>query len=172
MKDKDMDSSKAFKILKTAILLEKRGESFYRTVAEKTEDPNTKQVFQMLAEEEVEHSRFLAEQYSHYSKNQTFKRLSNAVVPDDTETQKILTDAVKNKISSAGFEAAAIAAAIDMENRAIAIYSERAKEAEDPAEKELYQMLTDWEQSHHKLLKAMDDDLKQRVWDDNNFWPF
>jgi rubrerythrin len=167
-----MESTKALEILKTAILLEKRGESFYRTVAEKTNDENTRQVFSTLAEEEVEHSRFLSEQYSHYTKNKSFKKITEAIVPDDSETQKVLTDAVKNKISAASFEAAAIAAAIDMENKAIAVYSERAESAEDPAEKELYKMLAEWEQSHHKLLKAMDDDLKQRVWDDNNFWPF
>jgi len=58
---------------------------------------------------------------------------------------KFLTEKVKSEISAAGFEAAAISAAIDFENRAIEVYSSRAKEATDSNEKEMYQMLADWE---------------------------
>jgi rubrerythrin len=79
---------------------------------------------------------------------------------------------VRNEISAAGFESAAISAAIDFENRAIAVYQERANETVDPNEKEMYQMLADWERTHHSLLYKLNEDLKEQIWHDNNFWPF
>ena len=44
--------------------------------------------------------------------------------------------------------------------------------ATDPNEKEMYQMLADWERTHFHLLHKLDEDLKEQVWQDNNFWPF
>jgi rubrerythrin len=79
---------------------------------------------------------------------------------------------VKKKISAAGFEAAAIAAAIDMEKRAIEIYSKQAERTDDPNERELYQWLADWEKTHLKILNKLDEDLKEKIWFDNQFWPF
>jgi rubrerythrin len=83
-----------------------------------------------------------------------------------------LSEKVKKEISAAGFEAAAISAAIDFENRAVEVYQGRANEATDPNEKEMYQMLADWERTHFRLLHKLDEDLKEQVWHDNNFWPF
>ncbi len=100
-------SKSAEDILKTAILLERRGKAFYATAARQTES-----------------------------------------------------------------EAAAISAAIDFENRAIKVYQGRADETTDPNEKAMYQMLADWERTHHHLLHKLNEDLKEQVWHDNNFWPF
>lgn len=60
---------------------------------------------------------------------------------------------------------------MDFETRAVKIYSDRAKQATDPLEKGTYQMLADWEIGHHSLLHLLNEDLKEQVWNDNNFWP-
>jgi rubrerythrin len=52
------------------------------------------------------------------------------------------------------------------------VYSSRAKEATDENEKEMYQMLADWEKTHHTLLHRLNEDLKEQIWNDNQFWPF
>jgi len=91
---------------------------------------------------------------------------------DDTEAVMILSEQVKKEISAAGFEAAAISAAMDFETRAIEVYQGRADEATDSNEKEMYQMLADWERTHHHLLHKLNEDLKEQIWNDNNFWPF
>jgi rubrerythrin len=83
-----------------------------------------------------------------------------------------LSERVKKEISAAGFEAAAISAAIDFENRAIEVYQGRANNAMDPNEKEMYQTLADWERTHFHMLHKIDEDLKEQIWQDNNFWPF
>lgn len=160
-------------ILKEAILLEKRGKAFYSTAAEQSKSPAAKKIFSMMAEEEDEHIHFLAIQFKAYTKDKKFvKPGAHEEDPNEETVLKILSDDIKKEISAAGFEAAAISAAMDFETRAVKIYSDRAEEATDPLEKETYRMLAEWESGHHKLLHRLNEDLKEQVWNDNSFWPF
>ncbi len=161
----------ALDILKTAILLERQGKAFYTQAARNSESKSAKQIFEMMAEEEEEHIAFLTKQAQSYVENHTFIH-PEAHVEDDGSNIEILTEKVKKEINAAGFEAAAISAAIDFENRAIKVYSDRTGQATDPAEKKMYQMLADWEKGHHHLLFRLNEDLKEEIWNDNNFWPF
>jgi len=165
-------SKSAEDILKTAILLERRGKAFYTTAARQTESEAARKIFTMMAEEEEEHIEFLSKQFAEYEKSGKFAANDVEEPVDDTEVVMILSEQVKKEISAAGFEAAAISAAIDFENRAIEVYQGRADEATDPNEKEMYQMLADWERTHHHLLHKLNEDLKEQIWHDNNFWPF
>ena len=63
-----METKTAINILKEAILLERRGKAFYTSVAEKSDSKAAKEIFNMMAEEEEEHIKFLSRQFSHYSK--------------------------------------------------------------------------------------------------------
>ncbi|OFX19155.1 MAG: hypothetical protein A2033_02015 [Bacteroidetes bacterium GWA2_31_9] len=164
--------NKTVEILKMAILMERRGRAFYAQVAEQTKSPEVKEVFNIMAEEEIMHEKILAEEFKNYSKSQNFVALN---LPEDNYNQiakLILNKDLKNKISSASFEAAAISAAIDMETKAIEVYAERAKTATDDNEKKLYQWLSEWEKGHHKILLDLDNELKEKIWFDNQFWPF
>ncbi len=164
-------SDKAIDVLKTAILLERRGKAFYTQAARQSESKSAKQIFEMMAEEEDAHIDFLTRQFKSYVDNQEFLK-SDPAPEEDEAVIEILTEQIKKEINAAGFEAAAISAAIDFENNAIAVYSNRAEEATDPNEKEMYQMLADWEKGHHHLLHKLNEDLKEQIWNDNNFWPF
>ena len=160
-------------ILKEAILLEKRGKAFYSNVAKQSRSAAARKIFNMMAEEEDEHIKFLSVQFKAYMKDKKFVRPDEHIEPADEDAAlEILSEKVKKEISAASFEAAAISAAMDFETRAIKIYSDRAKEATDPLEKETYQMLADWESGHHSLLHRLNEDLKEQVWNDNSFWPF
>jgi rubrerythrin len=165
-------SKPAEDILKTAILLELRGKAFYTTSASQTESDAVRKIFTMMAEEEVAHIEFLSKQFAEYEKSGKFARNVLGKPADDIEATMILSERVKKEISAAGFEAAAISAAIDFENRAVEVYQGRANETADPNEKEMYQMLADWERTHFRLLHKLNEDLKEQVWNDNNFWPF
>lgn len=165
-----MEESKTMQILKTAILLERKGKAFYSSVSEKADDPDVKEFFKHMADEEDEHIRYLNEQFEYYTKNNNFKEpLTHA---EDSTDEAILSEKVKKQISAASFEAAAISAAIDFETRAVKVYSDRADSATDPEEKKFYSFLAEWEQGHHKLLHDIDQELKEKIWYDNNFWPF
>ncbi len=166
-----MENLKTLEILKQAILLERRGKAFYTAVAEHTTDPDVKKIFEMMADEENSHIAFLNKQFKNYKETNSFDTNELPVVVDNTAEQ-ILTDRIKNQISAASYEAAAIASAIDMENRAIEVYSERAKSSTNEEEAKFYKWLANWESGHHKLLYELDKELKEKVWNDNSFWPF
>ncbi|MGE5425100.1 MAG: ferritin-like domain-containing protein [Syntrophothermus sp.] len=167
-----MEKQKAIDILKQAILLEKRGYAFYSTIADQAKDEDIKNVFNVMADEETTHVKFLSEQFAHYDKHHSFLKVSLPDFEEDPLADKILTEKLKDKISAASFEAAAIASAIDFEKRAIEVYSSQAELATDPNEKELYKWLAEWEKTHLKVLSELDNQLKEKVWFDNQFWPF
>ena len=167
-----MENQNVLEILKQAILLEKRGNAFYSTVAGKTADPEIQHIFQVMAEEEMLHVKFLSDQFANYDKTKSFMKVDLPDLINDSIVNLVLSEEVKKKISAAGFEAAAISAAMDMEKRAIEIYSKQAEHSDDPNEKELFQWLADWEKTHFKILNKMDEELKEKIWYDNQFWPF
>lgn len=160
-------------ILKQAIIMENRGKSLYQMVANQTPNEEVKNIFKTMADEEQAHIEFLSKQFTHYKKNKKFdKNQLEALAQEDAIANSILTEKIKKDISGAGFESAAISAAIDMESKSIEVYEQRAKESDDPNEKELYQWLADWEKGHYQLLLDLNKQLTEKVWNDNNFWPF
>lgn len=165
-----MENTQSNEILKTAILMEKRGKAFYEMVAQQTKSDDVKKIFTMMAEEEQTHVEFLSKQFASFNKNQKFDKIELKV--DAGIVDEILSGDIKKQISAASFEAAAISAAIDMETKAIEVYSKQAAEATDPNEKELFSWLADWERGHHKVLHELNEQLKEDIWYDNQFWPF
>jgi rubrerythrin len=170
-KGNSMGENSTLEILKQAILLEKRGKAFYQNVAEKTENRAARDVFEMMAAEEQKHIDTLSEQFMAYRKKQKF-------IPGSYDSEsssvasKVLTEEIKEKISAAGFEAAAISAAILMEERAVKLYSEGMENTSDPEAKALFEWLARWEREHLSLLLDIDKSLKEKIWFDNKFWPF
>ncbi len=167
-----MAEDKALGILKQAILLEKRGKAFYETAAARTENLVVKDFFKSMAKEEVLHIKILSDQFKEYQKNKTF--LANQAGEENISdvVSGVLTRELKEKISAADFEAAAISAAMAMEERAINLYAGRAKVADSPEEKALYKWLSEWETTHLNVLAELDRTLTEQVWNDNSFWPF
>ncbi len=159
-------------ILKTAILLEMRGKAFYGKASQDTKSDTVRKIFTMMTEEEDAHIAFLSRQFAEYQKTGRFAGNITHPRGEGEEAAMILSEKVKKEISAASYEAAAISAAIDFENRAIEVYQQRANESTDPNERDTYQMLADWERTHFRLLHKLDEDLREQVWNDNNFWPF
>jgi rubrerythrin len=167
-----MEKDSPLEILKQAILLERRGKAFYQKVAEQTENKAIRDVFKTMAEEEQKHIHTLSEQFKSYSQEKKFIPGSYNHTDTSSVTSKVLTREIKEKISAAGFEAAAISAAISMEEHAIKLYSESAETTSDPEAKALYEWLSRWEREHLSLLLDMDKALREKIWLDNKFWPF
>ena len=167
-----MENTKALEILKTAILLEKRGKAFYEKMAEQTESPEARKIFITMAEEEKAHVEFLSVQFAHFVKEGTFTKPDYSNGDTEDISQVILNPQLVKEISAASFEAAAISAAMDFETRAVELYSKRSAEAVDVNEKEMYKWLANWESGHHKILHDLNEALKESIWFDNQFWPF
>jgi rubrerythrin len=167
-----MAEDKTTRILKNAILLEKRGQAFYEKVAQQASGSAVKRFFEMLADEEENHIQTLADQFKTYQSQKKFDpHLLGSEQPSDV-VSKVLSQEIIAEISAADYEAAAISAAMAMEKSAIKLYSDRAADATDPTEKKLYQWLADWENRHLSFLADIDRELTENIWYDQNFWPF
>lgn len=159
-------------ILKEAILLERRGHAFYQKIADHARNNTVREFFQIMADEELHHIKVLEGQFKAYQKNACFDELdaSNGGT-EPSIANLVLSDALKAKIAAAGFEAAAISAAMVMEEQVISLYGERARRGEDRRERALYRWLADWEHSHLVFLAKLDREIKASIWEDNRFWP-
>ena len=167
-----MSANKTIEILKNAILLEKRGQAFYGKIAEQAGGKAVKQFFEMMADEEVKHVRILSEQFKAYQENNEFSAGDYNNEHSGNIASKVLTDELKKELSAADYEAAAISAAMSMEEKAIKLYSDRSAETDDPNEKALYRWLADWEKQHLSFLSDINKEITEQIWNDNNFWPF
>jgi rubrerythrin len=170
--ENSMEENTTLEILKQAILLERRGKAFYQNIAEQTENKAIRDVFETMAEEEQKHIHTLSEQFKSYRQEKKFIPGTHNYTDTSSVASKVLTREFKEKISAAGFEAAAISAAISMEERAVKLYSESAETTSDPEAKALYEWLVRWEREHLSLLLDIDKALREKVWLDNKFWPF
>ena len=167
-----MDKSNTLNILKNAFLMERQGKYLYETARDSARDQAVKDFFQTLVDDEQEHMDILEKQFKSYMNSGRFAAGRYENDGSAEPAPDILNDEVKNKINAAGFEATAITAAIGFEEKAVALYAQRAEEAEDPEEKKLYNWLSVWEKTHLKRLVALQESLMERVWEDNSFWPF
>ena len=167
-----MSEDRAVEILKNAILLEKRGYAFYSKVAEQAKGEAVKKFFRLMADEETAHVQILSDQFRFYQAHRKFRPAAPQDGGEFATATEILTGDLKRQISAADYEAAAIAAAMSMEQNAIQVYGRRAAEAQDPDEKALYRWLAEWETAHLDFLAKIDRELTEEIWNDNHFWPF
>lgn len=167
-----MTQDTALDILKSAILLERRGKAFYAKVAEQTSSQAVREFFGLMADEEERHVQVLSEQYRAHQGTGAFAPHRTGAESPETFASAVLTERLKREIAAAGFEAAAVAAALTMERDALRFYAQRAASAPDPEERALYQWLADWEAGHLDFLARLDHDVTEAVWNDNHFWPF
>jgi rubrerythrin len=158
-------------ILKNAILMERQGKAFYEHVANTTQSDAVRNIFAFMAKEEQLHIEQLSEQYTHFLNDNAFK-VKEFPMGDTGFVERIMTKGICKEINAASFEAAAISAAIDFENKAIEVYSQSAFTATDAAQKAVFTWLADWERGHHRILNQLNEELKEAVWYDNKFWPF
>jgi rubrerythrin len=159
-------------ILKEALLLERRGRAFYLQVAAQATDEAVAELFETMAAEEKRHMQIIEAQMKTLAQGRSWAALDAQDADATALADMILADNVKSRIAGAGFEAAAISAAMLMEEKAVDLYSRRAKDAQDTEERRLFQWLADWEKGHLHFLVELDRDIKARIWNDNQFWPF
>jgi rubrerythrin len=165
-----MTEKELLDIIKGALLLEKKGKSLYESVVDTSEVEEVKDLFNMLVEEEKKHISVLERQFSLLSKQKDF----DLSVLEDTPyraSDEILSDKVAEKVTGAGYEAAVISAAIELEKNAVKYYSEQASKAQSEGQKRLFEWLSVWEKGHMQMLAKIDVELKEQIWFDNKFWP-
>jgi rubrerythrin len=134
-------------IVEYALKMEKDGEVYYRKLSEQTDNTGMKQIFDMLAEAEVEHY-------------QTFLNIkNNQPVPPRDDTilarvknvfQQMHDNGNWQDISSD--QADAYKQARDVEKKSQEFYLEKAEELSDPEQKELCRQIAEEERKHYLIM--------------------
>ena len=136
-------------VFEFAMQMEKDGEQFYREIADKTDDPGLKRIFNTLADEEV----------VHYN---TFKKLFEKSGAEAVESN--IRDKAKNifaemkesggmKITVDTAQTEAYKKAMEAEKDAYSFYESKAGEVDDPNEKQILLTFAREERRHYRLLE-------------------
>ncbi len=154
-----MKSEKSHTLLKSSILFEMHGEKLYLEAAAKAESTEVKDFFNRMAKDEHDHADILRAVFDAYHEGTKFISQTNTWFTTN-RVEEIRNPLLVELIKSSSFEAAAITAAILMEEKSVVEYKLMAQEAEDADEKKLYQWLAKWEQEHVERLSILRDGLK------------
>ncbi|MGC8943296.1 MAG: ferritin-like domain-containing protein [Caldisericia bacterium] len=165
-----MNYENVLDILKGALLLEIRGKSFYQKSKEEAKIEEVKNIFKLMEEEEEKHIEIIKKQFENYTQKGIF------ILPEEIPSKfnvsdYVISEKLKNEIKITDYESLAIYLAINFEKEAFNFYSEKAKHADNEDERKLLNWLSEWEKSHVEFLSKIDEELKEKIWFDNKFWP-
>jgi rubrerythrin len=156
-----------------AIKAESDGEQFYLMVAASTQDPQGREVFTQLADEERRHQQYLKAQYQSLKNNgqvDTSAKLGQQL--DLAGPSPIFSDALRARAKDAHLEMSALSIGIQQELNAVTFYKAAAKEAGLPAVKAFFEELAEWESGHYKALLRQQELLQDDYWSGAGFSPF
>jgi rubrerythrin len=157
-------------VLKHAMLLEMQGKEFFQMASRTATSPVARELFEHMVKEEEHHLHILQITFKKYIDE------GKVELPPEDEMNLKFDDPVLDKdflmeLKNSHFDSSAINIALTLEDRAFKFYQNAERETEDAEIKRLFRWLTDWELDHHRKLLALDEEFRQEVWNDSNFWP-
>ncbi|MCP4605703.1 MAG: ferritin family protein [Proteobacteria bacterium] len=156
-----------------AMQAEREGQHFYLMAAQTTQDPKGREVFLKLAQEELDHARFLRAQYrSVIDTDRPDAKLKLGAQPTLSGPSPIFSDQIRTRLKDAHFEMTALAVGIQLELAAKNFYAQQAAETDNIVFKTLFLELAEWETGHYRALLAQQEALKDEYWADGGFAPF
>lgn len=169
----DKENAKILNALIWAMQAETDGHYFYKMVASKTKDVKGKEVLLMLAKDELDHFDYLKAQYDSFQKTgKPAKKLKISKPKGRTSKSPIFSKDFKKSIGKAHFEMSALSIAISLELSSMNFYRHRANETRNPALKDFFGKLADWEATHYQILVREQTRLQEDYWIENRFYPF
>lgn len=166
-----MEKQEALAGVKIALQTEMNGIEFYNVAAEKTEDAKGKRIFKMLADDEMKHLKALQAQYAHLLANGEWKTIDLGAVSDYKGESPIFSPELKGRIGEMHFEISALSIGALLETNSIDFYRTMKEKSSDPAAKELYGQLQQWEETHLEAITKQLDILKEDYWAEQHFTP-
>ncbi len=138
-------------IFKFAIQMEHDGETFYRSMASKTADEGLRTILSMLADDEKKHAEIITRVQSENP------AMQDTVVLD---TAKNVFQQMKDfggQVDLSGDEEKLYREAMELEQKSISFYMDRAGQVESPEQKALFEKLAVEEKKHFRLLENLAD---------------
>lgn len=143
------EAEKAQEILQSAMNMEKDGREFYLKSARNSQTSVARNLFEVLAKEEIVHQEVISEIYEAIKAGNEWPDLR--ITPVHAENaENIFSAALKDpqQEKAAADDLEAVKIALKMEERAFKLYSDRAKESTHRAEEQFYLALAREEQNH------------------------
>ena len=166
-----MDKDKAIEGLKVALQTELNGIEFYRTAAEKTDDAKGKRAFQILAEDEMKHYNALQQQYKSIIEANKWQNLDLGKASAFEGESPIFSREIKERVKGRHFEVTALSIGALLEKNSIDFYRKMKEKSDDPAAKELFGQLEQWETIHLQAITRQLDLIKEDYWNEQRFTP-
>jgi rubrerythrin len=168
----DQDKSEILAGLKTAIEAELTGYNFYKNAAQTTADPQGKETFLRLSEEEIGHFNYLRHQYKSVLEEGAYDFSKKLLKPAHEGSENpIFSEAIKKRIKESHFEISVLSIAMKLEQDAANFYKSCSAKAKDPQAKQFYQELAEWETEHFNAFEQQLNALKEEYFQSNNFIP-
>lgn len=166
-------SERILEILRKAFQIEVDGYTFYAMTAERAEKPAVKELFEKLAQDEVQHQAFLKNVAGNYQTKGVEAFQLNLRTPEMLAlSNKIFTGQFREQASGSQFELGVLSIGMTLEQNAVTYFSSAAQEAAEPEVKGFYQFLADWEKQHLEALRSLHTAVRQDFWADSGFSPF
>lgn len=161
--------------LRMAVQTEIDGYEFYTRAAMQAHHPRTKVLFESIARDEMAHREWLEEQEA--SLRQQGRWLPRAGQPmplpqGTTEGLPIFSEDQIVEITAHTSELTALRTAVLIEQDAVNFYDRAAEQTGDPAGKEMYRFLADFEREHRRVLEEEYTFLMGAFRDAMGFAPF
>ena len=155
-------------ILKQAIINEIQSFEFYRMAGVSSKSEETKKAFEQLSNDEFIHVEWLQKLLNLLLKNS--EEAFNVAFADNPPSPGIFPREQLQQNSS--LTLAVFEIAIQMEKASIEFYQDALAKTQIPSAKQLYTLLTAWEDNHLKQFEAHYDSLKEDWWNEQNFQPY
>jgi len=164
---------KVINLLYRAMQAETDGYLFYKSAAQKTEDPQGKEAFESLAKDELDHLHFLKAQHKSITESgELDKNIKVGKPSGDMKEIPVFSDEFKSRVTQAHNEMSALSIGIHLELAQLDFYKSQAREASDPIVKSFLGELADWESIHYRRLIRQQEELKEDYWFKGGFYPF
>jgi rubrerythrin len=157
-----MPSQKAtsLKALQTAIEVEDNGIITFLKFARQTKETTGKNMFIRLAMDEHEHRRILEKQLHTFLENGQWEKI--VIPPSELERLRpsIREKQHRTKGESGMAELDALNTALDLEKKTATFFREQAEVVTEPAAKDLFVRLAEWEEAHFDIIQAELDSIQ------------
>ena len=160
-------------ILKKAYQIEVDGYTFYSMTAKQAAKPAVKELFEKLADDEVQHQHFLSNAGRRYdTEGAVAFAVPMAAVDLRGLTNHVFTARFKEQARGAAFEMGVLSVGLTLETNAMAHFNQAAQIADSAEVREFYRYLADWEKQHFDALNALYTSLRADFWGMGGFAPF
>lgn len=165
--------SEILDILCKAYQIEVDGHTFYSMTAERADKDAVRELFEKLANDEVQHQAYIKAVLSRYDSEGTTAFRVNLRTPELAAfSQQVFTDKFREQARGAAFEIAALSIGMQLETNAINHFSSAAARATDVEVREFYRFLADWEKQHLDALQVLHNSVRSDFWAASGFAPF